>query len=483
MRRLVRTAALAALITAVSAPAAQAAWQQLGGPLNTVAAPDAASPATATLDGVPYVVWTEGPQSTADVRVARLSPEGTWQHVGGALDRSPDSWSIEPDIAAAGGSLYVSWSERAPRQSTFTIQVSRLAAGGFEALPSPSVTGLDARDSSLASVGGEPYVAFTEPDSENREVRVKRLVDDAWEPAGGLVNRSSREAAAATPPLSLLAPPQQHNGGDPDLVEVDDAAHVAWSEQGVVRVARLAGGAWTDVGGAVGANAGQPDLDAIETTPFVAWREADGEVRTARFAGGSWQEASGGPVNSAFSGRPPALASIDGGAWLGWEEGGQVRVARLSAAGTEWSQPAAGLGAGRDPALLEVGGTPYLGWVGGFAVNQRSVNVSRLEPELLSIEATPAPESATFVATVRTYGLSYPVAFAYGPEGTGLPLRTDWTAVSGDETQVVASVSGLDRRTTYEVRPVARAGVAAPEVEGPLATFETPPQKNPPKKR
>lgn len=477
MRTLVRTAALAALIAALTAPAAQAEWNQLGGPLNTVAAPDAAAPATAVLDGTLYAVWTEGPQSTADVRVARLGAGGAWELVGGPLDREADSWSIEPSIAAVGGALYVSWSERGPRESVFTVHVARLGSDGFESLANPGNTTSDTRDSSLAAVGGELFVAFTEPGSEVREVRVKQLVDGEWVAAGGLVNRSSREAAAATLTESLVSPPAQRNGADPELADVGGTPHVAWSEAGGVHVARLDGAEWVDVEGPLGANAGQPDLVALGSTPFVAWRESDGEVRAARLAGGGWQEPTGAAVNTASSGRPPAIAAIGGDLWLAWEQGGQLRAARLSDAGTKWSQPAAGLGAGRDPALVDVGGIPHLGWVGGFAVNQRSVNVSRLEPELLSVAATPEIEGATLSATVRTYGLSYPVAFAYGAEGEGLPLRTEWTDVSGDEVEVTASVSGLDRRTVYEVMPVARAGQAAPEVEGPLTTFETPKKK------
>jgi hypothetical protein len=162
----------------------------------------------------------------------------------------------------------------------------------------------DAGVSSLAVVGGVPYVAWTENDGTNREVRVARYDDatnkwvEPWtgvsDSYGGVNESSTRNAAAAS------------------LASVGGVPYVAWIEDDgtnqEVRVARLNSGTstwsqpWTGVsatsGGINGSTTGdgqEPRLAAVGSTPYVAWKEFDGtntEVRVARLNGltPSWEQ-------------------------------------------------------------------------------------------------------------------------------------------------------------------------------------------------
>jgi hypothetical protein len=498
-----------AVAAALALPAAaSAAWQQpVRAALDADPAADARTPAAAVLDGVPYVAWSEGSGSSYDVRVARLSADGTaWTPVGGPLDRDgAGSWSIEPAIAAVGGTLYVAWAERRANTTTFPFQVhvSRLAADGtWQPAGDPPDTA-EERSPSLAGFGGTPHLAYTSPDAQNIEVRVAALRDGAWTPVGGLVNHSSRAAAAAAgSPLSLVSPPPQEGGYEPDLAVVDGVLHVGWLEgpqtSPDVRVARLRDGAWAEYGdgasavnAATGSSASDLDLAAIGRVPFAAWREPDGrnfEVRVARVGGGgAWEEVPGGasPVNRSPTANAagPALLEAGGAAWLAWTErdgvNDELRVARLNASATAWEEPVGGASPvnhvatsdASDPVLLASGGIPWVTWAEGVAARD-DVRVSRLAPDFLGTEVAAGATSATVATTLRAFGLAYPVRLAYGPAGAPPTASVHAGVAEGEQDTVTALLDGLAPRTSYEVRPLASAGAGAP-VAGPATAFTT----------
>jgi hypothetical protein len=482
-------AVLAAAVLALFAGPAAAGWRPpVDAALDADPAAHARSAVGTALAGVPYVAWTEGDERASQIRVARLGADGSWSAVGGSLNHAAGSLAIEPAIAAVGDTVYVAWAERATESSQFQVYVSRLAGTGFEPAGGSlnRSASVGARDPSIVDLAGTPYVAWAEPDAQNFEVVVARLDEAGWSAVGGLVNHSSRAAAAA----GLLAMfTTQYSAEDPDLAVVGGVLHVAWSEQSdsgmELRVARLSDGVWREYGteeAAVrsGTSPSQAELAAVGDVPFVAWREATGrfEVRAARLGDdGEWAGIGGGPVNPAGSAGDPSLLAVGGHLWLAVSQGGDVRVTRLDDAGTAWSEPVAapldrtptnGVGA---PSLFSSDGIPWVAWSEGVLSTRHDVRASRLVPDFLSTEVTTTAKSATFVSRLRTYGITYLAGFAWGRAGAGLPERTALVTAGGEETTIAATVTGLSRKTSYEVQPLALAGS---DTRGEIVPFTTP---------
>lgn len=214
------------------------------------------------------------------------------------------------------------------------------------------------------------------------------LAAPAWgswvEPVGGPLN-----ATAANDALR------------PSVAAVGSVPYVAWIEADdinlEVRVARLnaAGTAWEAVGAAASINADRNAnaLDAsiadIGGVPWVAWAEDDGvnfEIRVARLnaAGTAWTEVVGGlsPINHAANrdAIDPQLISVGGVPHVAWVETDgvalQLRAARLNTAGTDWEELAGGSSANASPtqlaaspSLADVGGVAWLAWREDDGVN------------------------------------------------------------------------------------------------------------------
>jgi hypothetical protein len=139
-------------------------------------------------------------------------------------------------------------------------------------------------------------------------------------------------------------------------------------------------------------------LTAVDGVPYVAWYESDGtnnEVRVARLtaAGTAWEKVAGSssPINESPTRNVlnPSLAAINGVPYVAWAEpdslGWKIRVARLNAAGTAWEKVAdAGSPinevANRDafaPSLIGINGVPYVAWYEYDGTNQE-IRVARL---------------------------------------------------------------------------------------------------------
>lgn len=109
--------------------------------------------------------------------------------------------------------------------------------------------------------------------------------------------------------------------GSSDLKQIGNQPYVAWSEDGVIRVARLVGEEWEPVGGPVNhdldAEARGPSLvgGGGSESPWISWIEDDGgmdRVRVARFSqpAGDWYEmAPGSTINKITSQESPASSS------------------------------------------------------------------------------------------------------------------------------------------------------------------------------
>ena len=278
-------------------------WEHMGpqlSPVNHSPVHDAHSPSLSHFDGVPYVAWHEHDGQNHEVRVARLNPAGAaWEEIIGGpspINRSPEYDGRRPQLVATGGEPYVAWEEW--DGENYEIHVSEYEGGdAWESVggdgPSP-VNVSPARDAirpAMAEIDGVWYVAWSEKDGVNFELRVARLNPDhtRWDPVPGSpspINYSSSKDAFR-----------------PSLTGIGGVPVVAWTEADgtygesdttpyEVRIARLApGGHWEPVvAGPSPVNrwsdgiASEPSLTAIGGVPYVSWREFDGrnsEVRVA----------------------------------------------------------------------------------------------------------------------------------------------------------------------------------------------------------
>jgi hypothetical protein len=254
----------------------------------------------------------------------------------------------DPVMASVGGVPYVAWTEA--EGAIGQIWVARLNAAGTawervgDSSPLNTNDARDAGSPSIAEVGGAPWVTWREADGMNNEIRVARLgLDGTWQQVG---------TGASPVNVSDLA-----DASTPSLASVAGVAHVAWSELdgaiGKVHVARLSatGSTWDDLGGALNLSlinaATQPSLVEFLGVPYVAWTESDtnDELRVARWSGAAWVQTEVGtsPINhdTLQSAQRPALAPVAGALHLAWVEnaanGDQVHVSRLNAAGTDWA--------------------------------------------------------------------------------------------------------------------------------------------------
>ncbi len=454
--------------------AAGTAWERLGetlnpvAPINQSASQNAYDSSLAAVAGVPYVAWGEGDGVSTKIRVARLNADGSgWEKVGATLDpNSPINQTasrsgFEPSLITIGSVPYVAWAEDDGVNDEIRVARLNSAGTGWEkvgqtlapASPINQSSTQSSTDPSLAELNGVPYVAWSESDGSNYEIRAARLnaAGTGWEK---VINASS--------PINQS---NGHDGDDPSLSVINGSLYIAWSEDdGVnqeIRVARLNSTqtAWEKVGQATNPASPlnvAPDRDAID----------------------------------------PGLVGVDGGPYVSWRErtalGLEMRVARLSADGTAWERVADAASPinevpgedGYRGSIAAVNGVPYVAWA-EEDTSGAETRVARLEPELIAQNAAAGHDSATLSATWRTYGLAYPLGFDYGPA-----LESSTTAIPAttgvDETTVSQGVSGLTPQTAYQVRPFALAGVPAPRVLGSVGAFSTtppPPDTTPPETR
>ena len=491
---------------------AQAAWNQpVGGdsPINRSSTSFAGFPSQTSIGGVPYVAWSEQDGPGAEIRVARLNGAGTaWEEVVGGenpINHTDDQYAEIPSLTSIGGVPYVAWSEEDGTNQE--IRVARLNAAGtaWEEVvggdsPINHADNQDAFWPSLTPIGGVPYVAWYEVDGTNQEIRVARLnaAGTAWE-----------EVVGGPSPINEA---DDQNAFRPSLVSVGGVPFVLWEEFDPIefdfdpRVARLnaTGTAWEQpwsgvsaTSGGIGQNGFTPDMTVIRGVPYVAWSEfgdTNAELRVARLNGDgtAWEQIVGGPspINhaddrNAFS---ASLTSIGGVPYVAWREEDETnvetRVARLNAAGTAWDEVVGGDSPinhaddqdAFEPNLVAIGGVPYVSWRELDPSGVTQLRVSRLEPEFLSSSASFNDTSATLVTDVKTYGLSYPVGFEFGP---GLASSTSTAATSGDVDTITRTVTGLTPSTNVDYRPFATAGVPAPRVRGGTQSFTTSAQNGP----
>ncbi|HWH13632.1 MAG TPA: hypothetical protein VNT51_02730 [Miltoncostaeaceae bacterium] len=511
-------AALAVAVPLSAAATAGATWAPPvpgDSPLNASPSLDAVDVTAASVAGVPHVAWREWDGTNFEVRVAALTPAG-WRRLGEAANpASPvnnDSLTSATSVALAdvGGVPHVAWTERDGVNAE--VRVARLSGDGSRwdrvgallnpASPVNQAPDRDAGAPSITSVNGVPYVAWAEGDGTNDEIRVARLGAGGaqWDRVGVALNPESPLNRSAT-----------RSGRTPSIAGVGGVPHVAWAEDdgtnSEIRVARLnaAGTGWEHVGArlrpgspvnqAANRDARSPSLADVGGVPHVAWTEATAsrvlQVRVARLSSGGlgWERIGqarrpANPVNRSRtrSATAPSLAVVAGRPWVAWAEADgtnrEVRVARLDPSGARWQEPVGGgspinVSAGRDadaPVLTAIGEMPYVAWAERDAQN-REARVARLVPRVLGLSAQAGEETLRFEARLRSYGLPFQVGFQVA--GGGIARETRPGPLVGDPSLAVAGARGLRSGVTYQWRVYTVAGAGGLRVVGPSQVIVT----------
>jgi hypothetical protein len=159
------------------------AWVTMGAPVDKVASADAQAPSLTSINGVPWIAWSEQQGSSYQIRVARFEA-GAWVRVADGvspINRDPNAFAENPSLTSIGGVPWVAWHENTTTGSE--IRVARLNAAGTaweriadSASPINESSSKNANFPSLANVDGVPFVSWVEPDAANNgQARVSRL--------------------------------------------------------------------------------------------------------------------------------------------------------------------------------------------------------------------------------------------------------------------------------------------------------------------
>ena len=188
------------------------AWQSVGGPLATGSL--VGPPRIADVAGTVYVVWTQasseavGSPGPNQVFVDYLS-NGSWQPAGKGqpLNLSAADDASAPSIAAVGNTPYVAFVDGAFSPSgdrRVVVEQYNTGPDTWTRVGTPliDVTGDTATDTSLASAGGVPYVAWSESNATSSSE-----IDVAEDPAGTWTKTAGTTSAVVSPSGdSLIAP-------------------------------------------------------------------------------------------------------------------------------------------------------------------------------------------------------------------------------------------------------------------------------------
>lgn len=307
-------------------------WYQIGtdtAPINHDVDRDATQPAIAALGAKPIVAYeqyfeaapAEGQPAVGalGIRAAWLEGGATqprpWKDSGAQINKDFAREADEPDVAVIGDVPYVAWSES--DGVNLEVRVARWTGAGWEHLgnaasPVNDSPVRDARGPSIVGLGGVPYVAYSEIDADQvARVRVKAWNGTAWEATGGTLNVVANGSAVG-----------------PSLADVGGTLYVAWEEhkpavfRSEIEVKLYSEGTWYRAGNSdgdgdapisePGANSIAPSLVGIGTKAYVAWHQNEAvHVESYDSNAGSWSPINGQvQIDDQAGGRATLHASI-----------------------------------------------------------------------------------------------------------------------------------------------------------------------------
>ena len=476
--------ALVALLTS----SAQADWSPVGGNIDPSGI-DNGRPSAATIGGVPYVAWIRGNDPPNRIQVARLDSAGTgWESLGGPalLPNSPNDNQAFPSIVSFGGVPYVAFTELEAHESQ--IRVVRLNSSGQWEQVGPTLShddGESASNPNLAVIAGELWLIWDETfGGPNKRIYAAKLVNLStipnWQFVGNALNYDVTQNATL-----------------PRLTDVGGVPYAAWREFNTddthyhVRVARYTNGAWQVFADNLfhdgNVDTSGPAIATVGGIPFVTWHElapgGSDEVWVARpnSVGNAWANLDGSPSGPSAQhlDTAPDIVGIGGAPYVAWTNGQagdnhQLLVARFDAALDEWAPVGSPLGSiAASPRLAVAHGVPWAFWTEGVSSPPFSTHAAVLQPDFLAQTAFPTDTGAMFATRVRTFGFPYDVGFDFGP-GSGLGASTPTTTtVDGAQVDTIFQTAAGLQPTT-SYSFAPFAGYGFPSTAlGPVGSFTT----------
>lgn len=483
-------AVLSLIITVALFQPARADWQELTGTSVSPSERMSWSPSiTEASDGL-WAIWEygnyfDGHYGSYGISAARYDESGNrWIGVANVVDAVRNHLVADPEIESVNGDPWVAWSEGERHFTSVRVARYDRASGSWQRVGPQLNSSPYAHSASIVAVrvrGIEvPYVVWEEwsPGSYPWRVRVARY-DQArqrWTRVGAAVNQPNANGPQY-PAIAAI------NDGE------NDVPYVSWrqlNESGYdweQYVARFDGEIWIKVGGQLNTRGDQylveSGLTGIDDgshgrgqTPYVVLREHLYNIRVVRLdrQRGRWEQVGQPLSNFAYAVR---IVNISGRPWVSLTRIGypwQVELYRLDESSNGWKRVGSYLNAaigknGLHSYPAAVDGFPMVAWADG----DYNIRVSRLAPEFLDTDAKPALTSAKLTATVRTYGLPFRVGFQYGK---GFTRSTAMSMADGDIATVEHQINDLEPATEYPYRPIADVG-AGPLVFGPERSFIT----------
>jgi hypothetical protein len=281
----------------------------------------------------------------------------------------------EPSLAFNSGQIYAAWVEKngpAGANQTYTGSLngtSWVLEGSLNVDPLQS-----SKEATVAfDVAGQQYVAWSEYDTTNGDVYVKRKNGASWGLLGGSLTISD-------PGLSPIAT----IGHSPAVIPV--TAHTAFVqknnvdtgiEQLFVKRWNEGTGVWELLGGGLNVDpgkwAGLPVLAYLDTVPYVVWGEGPlKDLYVKRWNGATW-ELVGGKLNSREASHHPWIAGHSQTVYVSWVEQNasgvfQAYVAQWNETISTWSKLGGSLNLDTDHeaksarVAVSADGTVYSAW-------------------------------------------------------------------------------------------------------------------------
>ena len=123
-----------------------------------------------------------------------------------AIERGREHGSVSPSIASIGGTPYVAWSES--NGAADQVRVAQFTGDGWTAVGGALnvAPAMNAEGPSIASIGGTPYVAWQEFNGSAFQVRVAQFTGGAWTAVVGSLNVDPTKDANSPTPSGSAAP-------------------------------------------------------------------------------------------------------------------------------------------------------------------------------------------------------------------------------------------------------------------------------------